>query len=101
ELDAFVPPTLLDEPSDLEVDLAAALKGFNARKAALFVIGFLAMFGLFALLSRSGRAPDRSSAPAVTAMNEVLLDSDPPGATVIAEADGAILGKAPLAFLVP
>jgi hypothetical protein len=103
ELDAFTQPAPAYEPetSEIEVEIAAALKGFNAKKATMFAIGFLAMFGVFALLSRSGKAPEKPAAALVSSTNEVLLDSDPPGATVVAEGDGAILGKAPLAFLVP
>jgi hypothetical protein len=80
----------------------AALRGFSGKKIVSAVLMLLVMFGFFALISRSGSGPHSTQELKVaTAANEVALDSDPPGATVVAETDGAVLGKTPLLFLVP
>lgn len=102
-------PPVFDATSDykdvptgeIQVEIAAALRGVNAKKIVSAVLMLLVMFGLFALFARSsGRSAEREVRIATPA-NEVTLESDPPGATVVAEADGAILGKTPLRFLVP
>lgn len=86
--------------SEIEVELAAALKGIDKKKVVFGVLVALVIFGLFALLSRAGSKTETRDAAMITAANEVTLDSDPPGATVVAEADGQILGKTPIRFLI-
>lgn len=86
--------------SEIEVELAAALKGIDKRKVVSGVLVALVIFGLFAFLSRAGSKTEPREAAMITAANEVTLDSDPPGATVVAEADGQVLGKTPIRFLI-
>ncbi len=106
ELPPVPPRPLPPLPVDNEIDeeIAAAITGFNAKKIVTAVLALLVIFGLFAAIARSGdpsRAPAGEDVLEAPPTNELVLESDPPGATVIAESDGAILGKTPLSFLVP
>jgi hypothetical protein len=107
-MDSEVPPAAprphVPLPVDAEIDeeIAAAITGFNAKKIVTAVLALLVIFGLFALIARSGRSKNDATDDLLEAppTNELMLESDPPGATVVAESDGAILGKTPLSFLV-
>lgn len=96
-------PVAVPVDDEIEEEVAAAISGFDAKKIVTAVLALLVIFGLFALIARSGGeehalgAADVLEAPPT---NELTLESEPPGATVVAETDGAILGKTPLAFLV-
>lgn len=99
ELD--VAPKYAEVPTnEIEVELAAALKGIDKKKMVSGVLVALVILGLFALISRAGVKQEGVAPRIVTGANEVALDSNPPGATVVAEADGTILGKTPMRFLV-
>jgi hypothetical protein len=101
------PPMETRAVPDAEIDeeTAAAITGFDTRKLVVAVLSFLVIFGVLALIARSG---NRSGGKLETSdhlvevppTNELLLESDPQGATVVAESDGTILGKTPLEFLV-
>jgi hypothetical protein len=102
-LPSFTRSTSYDDvpTAEMEAEIAAALRGFNARKVVSAVLALLVMAGFFALLSRTGSSPRGANETLmVTQANEVALDSDPPGASIISEGDGALLGQAPLKFLV-
>lgn len=99
------PPAPTYRPVDsgeIEAEIAAAISGFDTKKVVAAVLAVLVIFGLFALIARTGD-PSRSEGDLLVApaANEFLLESDPPAATVVAEADGRILGKTPLRFQVP
>ncbi|MCA9551248.1 MAG: PEGA domain-containing protein [Myxococcales bacterium] len=103
---AAAPPQAVEyvqeDPSEPSVaDVAAAVSGFDTRKVAGGVLAVLVILGLFAFIARSGGG--QANAPADVALpgQEFVLESRPAGAWVVAEADGRVLGKTPLAFLVP
>lgn len=92
-------PTPARGPSRLNVVLGAI--GF-------FVAGGLAAFFIPYLLGTHGTtdlSPGGSGAApktyAITPANEVLLQASPASAVVVGEADGRVLGRTPLRFLVP
>ncbi|MCK6545491.1 hypothetical protein L6R52_06445, partial [Myxococcota bacterium] len=98
---AYSPPAYDPAPStEVDPELAEALKGIDKRKVVSGVLVALVIAGLFALLSRTGREPVEQPILVASAANEVVLESDPPGATVVSEPDGEVLGKTPLVFLV-
>ena len=89
------------DDGEIEEELAAAISGFDPRKVVIGVLAVLVIFGVFALLGRTGNREAAVEVAVAPPSNELLLESEPAGATVIAEADGKILGKTPLRFLVP
>jgi hypothetical protein len=99
-----VPRAPLPVDQAIDEEIAAAITGFNTKKIVTGVLALLVIFGLFAAIARSGDK-SRNGGSSVEMLeapptNELVLESDPPGATVVAESDGAILGKTPLSFLV-
>lgn len=73
-----------------------------ARRMALAAGATLLVLGLVAQWSR-GRAPpiEALDGLVLTATNEVTIDAQPAGTTVVSEADGRVLGQTPLRFVVP
>ncbi|CAN0574087.1 unnamed protein product, partial [Laminaria digitata] len=53
------------------------------------------------MISRTGTDPDLNPVDVVPPGNDFVLESKPVGAQVVSAADGRVLGKTPLAFLVP
>jgi hypothetical protein len=99
------PPAPVYRPVDsgeIEAEIAAAISGFDTKKVVAAVLAVLVIFGVFALIARSGdQNRGENDLLVAPAANEFLLESEPPAATVVAEADGRILGKTPLRFQVP
>jgi hypothetical protein len=73
-----------------------------ARRMALAAGATLLVLGLVAQWSR-GRTPpiEALDGLVLTATNEVTIDAQPAGTTVVSEADGRVLGQTPLRFVVP
>lgn len=91
---------VFDEDDD-SAAIAAAISGFDPRKVAGGVLAVLVILGLFALISRSGEPDLGPQADVAPSLNEFVLDSAPQGALVVSQADGRVLGKTPMSFLVP
>ncbi len=73
-----------------------------ARRMAIAAGATLLVLGLVAQWSRDHSAPiEALDGLVVTAINEVTLDAQPSGTTVISEADGRVLGTTPMRFVVP
>jgi hypothetical protein len=70
---------------------------FGPAIALALVVSGLAAYAL------RGRPDPIAALPAfvATPSNEVVLETEPPGAWVVAELDGRVLGQAPLRFVVP
>lgn len=73
-----------------------------ARRMALAAGATLLVLGLVAQWSR-GRTPpiEALDGLVLTATNEVTIDAQPAGTTVVSESDGRVLGQTPLRFVVP
>ena len=83
---------------------AQAKRNLPAGRGPLVLLaacGLLVAFGLLTMMTRS-RAPIRASVSPVVLSGDRWLEltSDPPQAEVIAEDDGRLLGRTPLAFVV-
>ncbi|MEQ8274668.1 MAG: hypothetical protein RMA76_46240 [Deltaproteobacteria bacterium] len=94
-------PTPLEIDEEVEPEIVDAISGFNWKKVVSGVVAVLVIFGLFALIARSGGDDETGEFTVAHSMNAFHLDSRPSAATVIAAADGRVLGKTPLSFLVP
>ncbi|MFO0724930.1 MAG: PEGA domain-containing protein [Myxococcota bacterium] len=74
----------------------------NPRKIAMGAAATLLIFGLLAFVLRGRPEPIAALEGLVaTASNDIAIDTNPTGATVVAEADGRVLGQTPLSFLIP
>jgi hypothetical protein len=89
------------EASELDPELVAAISGFDATKLVSGVLAALVIFGIFAFLARGQRREVVAEIAVAPPANDFLLESEPAGALVVAEADGRLLGRTPLRFLVP
>ncbi|MBK8014013.1 MAG: hypothetical protein IPK13_22035 [Deltaproteobacteria bacterium] len=86
---------------DLDVELAAAAAVPRSGRVVVAALLFLVVSGIMALLGRSGdQAGDVAAVVSEPEVNELHLDVDPPSALVVSEADGRVLGRGPLTFLV-
>ncbi len=98
------PPTAALESElqeeDMDEAMAAAVSGFHAGKVVAGVLALLIFFGVFAYLQRDPSQQETAQQVAPVS-NDLLLESDPPGAQVWAVADGVKLGQTPLRFLLP
>ncbi len=91
-----------EENEEIDEELAQALTGVNTSKIVAGALALLVVFGLLALLSRAGTKNEPQQGLLVArASSEVVLSSEPPGATVIAASDGSTVGKTPLTMLMP
>lgn len=93
-------PAVFEEEDDSEA-FVAAISAFDPRKVAGGVLAVLVILGLFAMISRTGTDPDLNPVDVVPPGNDFVLESKPVGAEVVSAADGRVLGKTPLSFLVP
>lgn len=91
----------VEDDSDPELDFVVS--GFSAPKIALGALALFFIFGAFLLMlePEEPEAPQQSHFWSVSQLNEVVLDSIPPRAYLIAEQDGSKLGQTPQSFLSP
>jgi hypothetical protein len=96
------PPPAVGPPQPIRAEIAAAARGVSRLKIGMGAAAIFAVFGFFAFVAKNTPEPIEALEGLVaTPANEVLLDSRPEHATVLAEADGRVLGETPLRFLVP
>ncbi len=95
------PPVLVSSTSGESPPLWAPPE-LNPKKIAMGAAVTLLIFGLLALVVRGRPEPIAALEGLVaTPANDISIDTAPTGATVVAEADGRVLGQTPLRFLIP
>ncbi len=94
------PPASVGLEADPE--LVAATSGFNGRKVVAGLVALLLIFGVFVMLSRPNPAPIAALPDRVLpSANDLRIEVEPAGASVVAALDGRLLGSAPIDLMVP